>query len=358
MELNDPTAVTPTGVAKVKWSAGALTGDVPSDVVTVTSTVATDSAGAVAVIWVALLIVKVVAATVPNLTPVAPVKLVPVMITEVPPAVVPVAGLTPVTVGGAGVAKVKWSAGALTGDVPSDVVTVTSTVAADSAGAVAVIWVALLTVMVVAATVPNLTPVAPVKLVPVMITEVPPAVVPVAGLTPVTVGGRGVAVIKLSMLPLPVVAASARNGSPYTFSTLRSTPAVLTGVASCWGLFCRAEETTRVTIFPPPPSPAVPRPEVSESNPSSHCTTIWPPAAYQDVDWTAPMNPANHVSPTVGTVLPSARVGPSCMSSRALGETQTKSGAPAAFRSLVTPALLVSGTVLVVKSDREVTAGK
>ena len=40
------------------------------------------------------------AAVVPNLTAVAPVKLVPVMVTAVPPAVGPLVGLMPVTVGG------------------------------------------------------------------------------------------------------------------------------------------------------------------------------------------------------------------------------------------------------------------
>ena len=83
------------------------------------------------------------------------------------------------------------------------------------AGAVAVIEVAQLTVTPVAAVVPNFTAVTPVKLVPVMVTEVPPPVGPRVGLTPVTVGVvDGVAVIRLSMLPLAVVAASARNGTP------------------------------------------------------------------------------------------------------------------------------------------------
>jgi len=45
------------------------------------------------------LTVKLVAATVPNFTAVAPVKLVPVMVTDVPPLVGPAFGLTPVTVG-------------------------------------------------------------------------------------------------------------------------------------------------------------------------------------------------------------------------------------------------------------------
>ena len=51
--------------------------------------------------------------------------------------------------------------------------------------------VALLTVNVVAAVVPNFTAVAPVKLVPVMVTVVPPAVGPELGLTAVTVGSGG-----------------------------------------------------------------------------------------------------------------------------------------------------------------------
>ena len=49
------------------------------------------------------------------------------------------------------------------------------------AGAVAVIEVAEWTVTPVAAVVPKVTPVAPVKLVPVMVTEVPPPVGPLPG---------------------------------------------------------------------------------------------------------------------------------------------------------------------------------
>src|SRR5262249_60404699 len=66
---------------------------------TVTSTVPTP-AGEVAVIWVALSTVKEPAALLPNLTAVTPEKLVPVMVTPVPPDVGPVFGLTLVTVGG------------------------------------------------------------------------------------------------------------------------------------------------------------------------------------------------------------------------------------------------------------------
>jgi hypothetical protein len=61
-----------------------------------------------------------VAVVVPKSTAVAPVRLVPVMVTEEPPAVEPEAGLTPVTVGAD--TKVKASA-ALVVEVPPPVVT-------------------------------------------------------------------------------------------------------------------------------------------------------------------------------------------------------------------------------------------
>jgi hypothetical protein len=76
--------------------------------------------------------------------------------------------------------------------VPASVVTVTSTVPIP-AGEVAVIWVALLTVKEPAALLPKLTAVAPEKLVPVMVTLVPPDAGPVFGLTLVTAGGLGCA---------------------------------------------------------------------------------------------------------------------------------------------------------------------
>ena len=69
--------------------------------------------------------------------------------------------------------------------------TVTATVTAPAvpAGVVAVILVLLATTTFVAAVPPNVT-VAPVaKFVPVIVTDVPPAVEPLFGDTPVTVGG-------------------------------------------------------------------------------------------------------------------------------------------------------------------------
>ena len=58
-------------------------------------------AGEVAEMLLELLTVKVVAAVPANFTAVAPVRLVPVMVTEVPPAAGPEDGLTDVTVGAA-----------------------------------------------------------------------------------------------------------------------------------------------------------------------------------------------------------------------------------------------------------------
>ena len=71
----------------------------PTGVVTVTSTVPVRRPGWSAVIVVSLTTVKLVAGVVPKSTAVAPVKLVPVIVTEVPPAGGPVVGLTPVTTG-------------------------------------------------------------------------------------------------------------------------------------------------------------------------------------------------------------------------------------------------------------------
>ena len=81
-----------------------------------------------------------------------------------------------------------WSA-ADVADVPPAVVTVTSTVPVAPAGEVAVMDVAELTVNPVALVAPNLTAVAPVKLVPVMVTVVPPPDGPDVGEIEVTVGG-------------------------------------------------------------------------------------------------------------------------------------------------------------------------
>jgi hypothetical protein len=97
--------------------------EVPPTVVTVTSTLPAISAGLAAVIWPALLTVKLVAGTVPKSTAVAPVKSIPVIVTVVSPCVGPAVGVIPVTLGAA--TKVKMSASEVL-EVPPTVVTVTS----------------------------------------------------------------------------------------------------------------------------------------------------------------------------------------------------------------------------------------
>ena len=79
-----------------------LVGEVPADVVTVTSTAPDDPAGATAESEVAEVTLKEVAGTEPNLTAVAPVKLVPVTVTDVPPLVGPEVGVSEVTLGATG----------------------------------------------------------------------------------------------------------------------------------------------------------------------------------------------------------------------------------------------------------------
>jgi hypothetical protein len=139
-----------------------------------------------AVIFVDEFRVKLVALVGPNLTALAFAKLVPVMVTEVPPATGPLAGPTLVTAGRGNGTYVNVSAG-LVALVPPGVVTVTSTVPVP-AGEMAVIDVAEFTVKLPALIEPNLTAVAPVRLAPPIVTEVPPISRPVLGLTLVTAG--------------------------------------------------------------------------------------------------------------------------------------------------------------------------
>ncbi len=74
--------------------------------------------------------------------------------------------------------------------VPSGVVTSTVT-SPVPAGAIAVIWVSLLTVKAVAAVSPKVTAVAPEKCFPVSVTVVPPDVGPAAGEIDATFGSGG-----------------------------------------------------------------------------------------------------------------------------------------------------------------------
>jgi hypothetical protein len=123
-------------------------------------------AGTVAVICVAEFTVNVVAAKLLNVTAVVPVKLVPVIVTDVPTG--PDVGVNDVIVGQAATVKLVR----LDPVPPPGVVTLIGPVVA-VVGTVAVIWVAEFTVNVVAVTLLNVTAVAPVRFVPVIVTDVP-----------------------------------------------------------------------------------------------------------------------------------------------------------------------------------------
>jgi len=135
-----------------------------------------------AVIVVADTTVNDVAAIPPNVTPVAPVKFVPVTVTEVPAG--PLAGVKLEIVGSAAAGVIVKAellvavpAGVITEIFPDVPVPTT-----------AVIVVADTTANNVAAVPPNVTPVAPVKFVPVTVTAVPAG--PLAGVKLEIVGGR------------------------------------------------------------------------------------------------------------------------------------------------------------------------
>jgi hypothetical protein len=147
----------------------------------------------------------------PKDTVLAAVKLVPVIVTVVPPPVGPEPGLTAVILGGA--AKVNRSADEAL-DVPPAEVTVMSTAPAASAGLATVIWVAEAKLKFVALTPPKETVLVGVKLLPVIVTCVPPPVGPEAGLIAVTLGG--VTYVNWSAgdvvdVPVPVVTAISRT---------------------------------------------------------------------------------------------------------------------------------------------------
>ncbi len=155
--------------------------EVPPPVITVTSTVPVP-AGLVATICVAMSL-TIVAVTLPNFTTVAPDRLVPVIVTDVPPAVGPDVGLIPVT---AGATRYVYSSADDVAEVPAAVTTVTLTIPVP-AGLVATICVAL-ALTIVAELAPKSTAVAPARLTPLIVTDVPPAAGPDAGLIPATLG--------------------------------------------------------------------------------------------------------------------------------------------------------------------------
>jgi hypothetical protein len=114
----------------------------------------------------------------------------------VPPAVLPEVGVTELTVG----AGVTYVNSVLAAFVPPGVVTRTLAVPAVPEGVVQVAEVAEATLTAVHAAPPTVIPVAPVKLVPVIVTGVPPAVEPDVGEIDVTVGAEPI--VKVMVCPL------------------------------------------------------------------------------------------------------------------------------------------------------------
>ena len=164
--LGGPAAVT-VKVGPIACPPGVITCTGPGDAV----------GGTVAVIWVALFTTKLVALVRLKRTPVAPVKSVPVIVTDDPNA--PNSGATMEMVGGGSTMKLEDEV-----PVPMVFVTATGPVAA-SAGTVKKIRVSL-EVLELAGTLPSVTPVAPVKFVPVTVTVLP--IPPAKGEKPLTVG--------------------------------------------------------------------------------------------------------------------------------------------------------------------------
>ena len=141
-------------------------------------------AGVTAVTLVAEFTTKLVAATPPTDTLLAPVRNVPVIVIAVPPRVEPLVGVTDVIVGGTTYVNAFVNVA-----VPPAVVTATLFAPAVPAGVTAVTLVAETTTTLVAATPPTVTLLAPVRFVPVIVIAVPPIVEPLVGLTDVIVGG-------------------------------------------------------------------------------------------------------------------------------------------------------------------------
>tara|TARA_R110002072_G_scaffold288122_1_gene454195 strand:+ start:257 stop:910 length:654 start_codon:yes stop_codon:yes gene_type:complete len=155
---------------------------VPPRVVTVTEPLV-DPAGTAVTTWVPVLLVITAPGPLPKVIEVAPLRLVPVIVMEVPVAAV--VGVKLATVG----AGTKVKPAKLL--VPPGVVTVTVPLA-EPAGTVAVTWLAVFAVTVAAGPPPKVTRVAPARLVPLIATVEPTP--PAPGLNPVTFGGGGGAV--------------------------------------------------------------------------------------------------------------------------------------------------------------------
>ena len=154
------------------------------------------------------------AVVVPNSTRVVPVMSVPVIVTVVPPAVDPELGVTLVIIGADGATNVNpvytcpmivvpYTA------VPYGVLTVTATDPA-ACGGVVTFTERYVTVWKDAGVVPKSTCVVAVRLVPVIVTTVPPAVKPAVGVTLVMVGG-GTKPKPVDSLTVPLVIVTIRT---------------------------------------------------------------------------------------------------------------------------------------------------
>ncbi len=273
-------------VSYVNWSPGGLSADVSPLAVAVTSTVPVP-AGDVAVQLVAdEQFTAVAGLPEPKSNTVLPdpvAKLVPVMVTDVPPAAAPEVGLTAVTVGEGGgtVSYVNWSPGGLSADVSPLAVAVTSTVPVP-AGDVAVQLVADEQFTAVAGLPePKSNTVLPdpvAKLVPVMVTDVPPAAAPEVGLTAVTVGEGGGTVSYVNWSPGGLSA----DVSPLAVAVTSTVPVPAGDVAV---QLVADEQFTAVAGLPEPKSNTVLPDPVAKLVPVM--VTDVPPAAAPEVGLTA-----------------------------------------------------------------------
>ncbi len=133
-------------------------------------------AGVLQVIRVSLTTLKDGSFTPPTVTDVVPVKSLPLIVTSVPPFVLPVNGK--ILLIEAGVTKVK-EANVLLG--PPPVRTITPAAPTAPSGVIQVNVVSSTTVILVETAFPKETDVAPVRFVPVIVTLFPPALVPAGG---------------------------------------------------------------------------------------------------------------------------------------------------------------------------------
>lgn len=189
---------------------------VPPGVVSATSTAAAVLAGVTAVTDVPLTTVNDVAAVPPKVTLVVPVKLLPVIVTVVEPVAGPLTGETDEIVGTA-----KYVNPPVLVGEPPGVVRTMSRAPAVPDGVTAVTEVALTTTSDVTDAPPIVTPVVPVKFVPVMVTLVPPAIGPLKGDTEVIVG-----------IPKYVKPAVAVTEPPAPVRITFAAPAALAGVTT------------------------------------------------------------------------------------------------------------------------------